>query len=166
MHFRQGRPSSDPSHEDFVPHLYLNQEPPPEIISYLESLAETKNGDGTPGSKVSKAPEPVGGTPHPVELSGKKPSILKRKRKVIPGNQSAISDSVSGEIIEGTGETKPRVGKLADQTDESEPRRVKLHVLQRSIADAVGVKSGQTVIIKRKIAVPRRSVQNENKTHE
>lgn len=50
------------------------------------------------------------------------------------------------------------------ETDESEPRRVKLHVLQRSIADAVGVKSGQTVIIKRKIAVPRRSIQEANKT--
>lgn len=42
LHFRQGRPSSDPSHEDFVPHLYLNRDTPPEIIQCLESLAEKK----------------------------------------------------------------------------------------------------------------------------
>lgn len=53
-------------------------------------------------------------------------------------------------------EGKTHIRSLA-QSDESEPRRVKLHILQRSIADAVGVKSGQTVIIKRKIAVPKRN---------
>lgn len=42
MHFRQGRPSSDPSHEDFVPHLFLNREPPPEVLQYLEEIAEMK----------------------------------------------------------------------------------------------------------------------------
>lgn len=42
-HFRQGRPSNDPSHEDFVPHLHLQ----PVIIkgvtttlTYLEKLAD------------------------------------------------------------------------------------------------------------------------------
>lgn len=88
VHFRQGRPSSDPSHEDFVPHLYLNQEPPPEIISYLESLAETKNVDGAP--KVAKPAEQAAARAE-AELSGKKPSILKRKRKVpaAAGNSGA-----------------------------------------------------------------------------
>ncbi|KHN77401.1 hypothetical protein Tcan_04933 [Toxocara canis] len=42
VHFRQGRPSSDPSHEDFVPHLFLNREPPPEVLQYLEEIAEMK----------------------------------------------------------------------------------------------------------------------------
>lgn len=92
VHFRQGRPSSDPSHEDFVPHLYLNQEPPPEIISYLESLADTKTSDTMKLPKSSPAPEQS--SPRAVELSaGKKPSILKRKRKAISNRPISISNA-------------------------------------------------------------------------
>ncbi|CEF70546.1 Zinc finger, C2CH-type domain-containing protein [Strongyloides ratti] len=38
VHFRSGRPSSDPSHEDFVPHLYINAPPLPEELDYIENL--------------------------------------------------------------------------------------------------------------------------------
>ena len=32
VHFRRGKPSGDPSQEDFAPHLYLNKEPPQEVF--------------------------------------------------------------------------------------------------------------------------------------
>ncbi|VDK61878.1 unnamed protein product [Anisakis simplex] len=52
VHFRSGRPSSDPSHEDFVPHLFLNREPPPEVLQYLEELAEMKPDPYAAGYEV------------------------------------------------------------------------------------------------------------------
>lgn len=44
IHFRQGKPSNDPSHEDFIPHLNLNREEPAEsTLQYLESLDSIKD---------------------------------------------------------------------------------------------------------------------------
>ncbi|CAI4227089.1 unnamed protein product [Auanema sp. JU1783] len=38
IHFRQGRPTNDPSHEDFIPHLFLTPEKTSsEVLSYLEN---------------------------------------------------------------------------------------------------------------------------------
>uniref|UniRef100_A0AC35GU30 THAP-type domain-containing protein n=1 Tax=Panagrolaimus sp. PS1159 TaxID=55785 RepID=A0AC35GU30_9BILA len=45
VHFRAGRPSNDPSHEDFVPHLYLSKEPPPDMVNYFNNQAADKESD-------------------------------------------------------------------------------------------------------------------------
>lgn len=48
VHFRQGRPSNDPSHEDFAPHLFLQRsisQPVAKTLTYLESLANDDDFD-------------------------------------------------------------------------------------------------------------------------
>lgn len=48
VHFRQGRPSNDPSHEDFAPHLFLQRsisQPVAKTLTYLESLANDDDLD-------------------------------------------------------------------------------------------------------------------------
>ncbi|GMR62557.1 hypothetical protein PMAYCL1PPCAC_32752, partial [Pristionchus mayeri] len=100
VHFRQGRPSSDVTHEDFVPHLYLTSEPPAEVrapysssvkvLNYLEDLADTKAVPEQPPKVVVKN-EAVQGeykahvnpmNPNKIEVSKvSRPSILRRKRK-------------------------------------------------------------------------------------
>lgn len=118
MHFRQGRPSSDPSHEDFVPHLYLNREPPEEILNYLESLDDSRNArTSVAGSSSTSSDVAVGqasGKNKPTNSrdafeSGRptknvrapKPSILQRKRKQrFDDNQRTQNPSVQEEVVE------------------------------------------------------------------
>uniref|UniRef100_A0A0N4ZJ92 THAP-type domain-containing protein n=1 Tax=Parastrongyloides trichosuri TaxID=131310 RepID=A0A0N4ZJ92_PARTI len=52
VHFRSGRPSSDPSHEDFVPHLYVDAPPLPEELDHIENLH--KNNGKNNSSLVPK----------------------------------------------------------------------------------------------------------------
>ncbi|GMT08720.1 hypothetical protein PFISCL1PPCAC_17 [Pristionchus fissidentatus] len=90
VHFRSGRPSNDPSHEDFSPHLYLTSEPPAEVLSYLEGLAEAKSVASTPvtmGDSSSRTEYKAHVNPtHPNRIEVNKisrPSILQRKRKIL-----------------------------------------------------------------------------------
>ncbi|KAF8385186.1 hypothetical protein PRIPAC_74328 [Pristionchus pacificus] len=111
VHFRQGRPSNDMSHEDYTPHLYLTSEPPVEtycgdlrvtkVLNYLENLAETKSVTGErPGGAKH---EPVHGeykaavnsmNPNRIEVSKvSRPSILQRKRKLpVPEEKPPVEE--------------------------------------------------------------------------
>lgn len=65
-----------------MPHLYLNREPPEEILSYLESL--TDDSAATSGLSISSASASSRAIKQEVVqdmLKPAKPSILQRKRK-------------------------------------------------------------------------------------
>uniref|UniRef100_A0A0M3I3S3 THAP-type domain-containing protein n=1 Tax=Ascaris lumbricoides TaxID=6252 RepID=A0A0M3I3S3_ASCLU len=133
VHFRQGRPSSDPSHEDFVPHLFLNREPPPEVLQYLEEIAEMK-------------PDPYAADYEcRWECFQEKPLgvATTSMQQEMPSNTNAARNVVTVALPE-TGQVK----------------RVKLQMLQKPIVEAAGLKPGQTVIIKRRIPVLRTTLQS------
>ncbi|KAI6213309.1 hypothetical protein M3Y94_00135400 [Aphelenchoides besseyi] len=168
VHFRQGRPSSDASHEDFVPHLYLNNEPPPEVLDYLESLADAKperNAASTDSPTTTKQPkvEFPYNPPHPHVIKtsttrSTKPSILKRKRRakespeIETTNESpevaAVVDEPST-TVEPTPPPPSAPTRSAATNFEDEQRPIKLTLIRRQIVDAAGLKPGQTVIIRR-----------------
>ncbi|KAI1720670.1 hypothetical protein DdX_04913 [Ditylenchus destructor] len=140
IHFRGGRPSSDPSHEDFVPHLYLNREPPEEILSYLESL--TDDSAATSGLSISSASASSRAIKQEVVqdmLKPAKPSILQRKRK---------------QKVDEIEENPRLLQKHWDPINDC-PSNTKVHILHKSIAEAVGAKHGQMVIIKRLLPAKR-----------
>lgn len=170
VHFRSGRPSSDPSHEDFVPHLFLNREAPPEVLQYLEALAETKADNfWEPDYKASLSMTNNSST---LELNRAcRPSILKRKRKAAEistkkeatqdsGASASTSESQSGPsgLVLDSGSSNG-AGAAVNVPPVGTVKRVKLQMLQRPLAEAVGVKPGQTVIIKRRVPVFRNTLQ-------
>uniref|UniRef100_A0A914XAD0 THAP-type domain-containing protein n=1 Tax=Plectus sambesii TaxID=2011161 RepID=A0A914XAD0_9BILA len=141
VHFRQGRPSNDPSHEDYAPHLYLNKEPPAEVLAYLETLADSKV------EKSTEEPEYRGSvnliTPGTMELNkAPRPTILQRKRKQPPAVTTITLPTAISPTNNGNG------------NGDQQPRRMKLQILQKPLAEAVGVRAGQTVIIKRRVVRP------------
>uniref|UniRef100_A0A1I7ZUM7 THAP-type domain-containing protein n=1 Tax=Steinernema glaseri TaxID=37863 RepID=A0A1I7ZUM7_9BILA len=174
VHFRSGRPSSDPSHEDFVPHLYLNNEPPPEVLRYLESLAETKLERAaayeTPhpqqsrsldapldeSAVYSEAPD-VMQTRAPGHTKTR-PSILQRRRKA-PSSQESSSLPIASkkEELLSPPPTPLVISDMkvvtADEVHGGSPRpmkRIKLQILEKPLIEAAGVRPGQTVIIKKR----------------
>uniref|UniRef100_A0AC34QEQ4 THAP-type domain-containing protein n=1 Tax=Panagrolaimus sp. JU765 TaxID=591449 RepID=A0AC34QEQ4_9BILA len=101
VHFRSGRPTNDPSHEDFAPHLYLNSEPPADVMQFLENTADKDGdnakilaadasvemiGDVSPAEKTTKATQGERLLPllPPKKHVGSRPAIMQRKRKVAP----------------------------------------------------------------------------------
>lgn len=163
VHFRSGRPSSDPSHEDFVPHLYLNNEPPPEVLDYLESLADAKpekipvpaDYAKVPTSTVQSSAQQIKNAKAEAANRNPKPSILKRKRPKTEqtADQSAQQEQIEPQVVdEDEFQINNSVHIAEDQEfDQHEERPVKLTLVQSQIADAVGLKPGQTVIIRRRI---------------
>lgn len=153
---------ADASHEDFVPHLYLNNEPPPEVLDYLESLADAKpertspRTPSTPTASNSKLPvvyAPPGTHSHSMIKSAvtrsSKPSILKRKRRPGDAKRPESPKETSPEQLDAQqAEVSPPPLVRAPPFEE-DSRPVKLTLIQRQIADAVGLKPGQTVIIRR-----------------
>ncbi|KAK0412043.1 hypothetical protein QR680_006002 [Steinernema hermaphroditum] len=182
VHFRSGRPSSDPSHEDFVPHLYLNNEPPPEVLRYLESLAETKLEraaayetphpqqpralDASPEeSAVYTEPDVIPARPSVPQKT--RPSILQRRRK-LPSSQESIAPLLRQESKKEEMISPPPTPIVisdmkvvtADDVEGDSPKplkRIKLQILEKPLVEAAGVRPGQTVIIKKRFvkkAVP------------
>uniref|UniRef100_A0A914ZLX7 Ubiquitin-like domain-containing protein n=2 Tax=Parascaris univalens TaxID=6257 RepID=A0A914ZLX7_PARUN len=170
VHFRQGRPSSDPSHEDFVPHLFLNREPPPEVLQYLEEIAEMK-------------PDPYAIGYEELMRSSRlqhgrtcKPLILKRKRKLTTTCAPATSAQLTAKHVSeekplGVATTSMRQEESSNTNatrnvltvtlpETGQVKRVKLQMLQKPIVEAAGLKPGQTVIIKRRIPVIRTTLQS------
>ena len=164
-----------------MPHLYLNNEPPPEVLDYLESLADARpersapttitintvpssgGGGGAESGAVSKgggkavAPRKVS----PVRSS--KPSILKRKRP--PKQEPADDENAPEPLDEMEGaeaddvalaqaheeDTSPRVKRRAEVGGCEEELNVKLTLIHREIAETIGLKPGQTVLIRRRV---------------
>uniref|UniRef100_A0A914HZY9 THAP-type domain-containing protein n=1 Tax=Globodera rostochiensis TaxID=31243 RepID=A0A914HZY9_GLORO len=108
IHFRLGRPNSDPSHEDFVPHLHLNNDTP-EYLDFLESLDECKMSTDT---KSRKRPT--------------KPSILKKKRA--RQQPQGIEERVQSQLASVAPKLLP---------------------IPNSVAESVGLRQGQAVLIRR-----------------
>uniref|UniRef100_A0A1I8ETG5 THAP-type domain-containing protein n=1 Tax=Wuchereria bancrofti TaxID=6293 RepID=A0A1I8ETG5_WUCBA len=172
IHFRQGRPSNDPSHEDFAPHLFLQRlttQPVAKTLTYLESLANDDDFDEMPS--VSR-PERI------ERLHACKPSILRKRRKVVsPSDEPKKIDQGATENPQDCSSEKT----LLSETQEVEKKslkddmpnivmftnpvtgmkkRMKLQHLPRPFVEAVGIKPGQTVIIKRRIRVAK-SARNQ-----
>ncbi|KAH7700948.1 hypothetical protein AAVH_31926, partial [Aphelenchoides avenae] len=135
VHFRSGRPSSDPSHEDFVPHLYLNKEPPPEVLDYLESLADPKTsgekGDSGEGSKQKRNSSPsMGSSLADSKRGATKPSILQRKRKM--KSEAPDDDENGSTVMNENGELVERSGIV--------------YPIPAAIVESANLKPGQIVI--------------------
>uniref|UniRef100_A0A0R3S6P3 THAP-type domain-containing protein n=1 Tax=Elaeophora elaphi TaxID=1147741 RepID=A0A0R3S6P3_9BILA len=171
VHFRQGRPSNDPSHEDFAPHLFLQRsisQPVAKTLTYLESLANDDDFDGTPSVSRPERSE---------RLHACKPSILRKRRKVasssdepkktdqgtIESPQDCSEKILLSEIQEM--EKRPSKDDMPNVVMLTNPvtgmkKRMKLQHLPRPFVEAVGIKPGQTVIIKRRIRVAK-STRNQ-----
>ncbi|VDM93605.1 unnamed protein product, partial [Onchocerca ochengi] len=199
VHFRQGRPSNDPSHEDFAPHLFLQRsisQPVAKTLTYLESLANDDDFDEM--ARISNLfcfnsfgmiyvgyrkkhviDSPSVSRPEPSErLHACKPSILRKRRKVVSfsdetkkTNQGTIEnpqDSSSEKILlSETQEMEKRTSKddmpnivMFTNPVTGMKKRMKLQHLPRAFVEAVGIKPGQTVIIKRRIRVAK-STRNQ-----
>ncbi|KAL3986400.1 THAP domain family protein [Acanthocheilonema viteae] len=172
VHFRQGRPSNDPSHEDFAPHLFLQRsisQPTAKTLTYLESLANDDDFDEMPSVSRPERSE---------RLHACKPSILRKRRKLVSSSsepkktdQNTIGNaqncSSEKNLLTEIQEVEKRTSK--DDTPNvvmfTNPmtgmkKRMKLQHLPRSFVEAVGIKPGQTVIIKRRIRVAK-SARNQ-----
>ncbi|EFO14868.1 hypothetical protein LOAG_13647 [Loa loa] len=172
VHFRQGRPSSDPSHEDFAPHLFLQRsmsQPVTKTLTYLESLANDDEIDEMPSVSRPERSE---------RLHVCKPSILRKRRKITSSSdeskktyqstaenpQDCVSEkTLSSETQEV--EKRPSKDDMPNIVMFTNPltgmkKRMKLQHLPRPFVEAVGIKPGQTVIIKRRIRVAK-SARNE-----
>uniref|UniRef100_A0A915D7B4 THAP-type domain-containing protein n=1 Tax=Ditylenchus dipsaci TaxID=166011 RepID=A0A915D7B4_9BILA len=152
LHFRQGRPSSDPSHEDFVPHLYLNREPPEEILNYLESLTDDSNSESNACMSASSNQTTTMSKPSnadSAQMKPAKPSILQRKRK---------------QKLDELEENPQLIQKQFNPSAEAAANPSKIHILHKSIAEAVGAKHGQAVVIKRMVAVKKKQTANPEET--
>ncbi|CAD5224314.1 unnamed protein product [Bursaphelenchus okinawaensis] len=198
VHFRQGRPSSDPSHEDFVPHLYLNNEPPAEVLDYLESLADTNTKLEKIATLNVNTKSPFLNVENSHSSSGlmklgprtTKPSILKRKRR--PKSETFAEDedvevNVTTDVITETIVTEdtpeqsfndqPPTLDNPEPTHESEAptapsvrtqptiearNGLKFTAIQQNIVDTVGIKPGQTVIIRRRVKKPKQLLIEQN----
>ncbi|TKR87468.1 hypothetical protein L596_011861 [Steinernema carpocapsae] len=173
VHFRSGRPSSDPSHEDFVPHLYLNNEPPPEVLRYLESLAETKleraAAYDTPHPQQSRAldvsPDDQSTYPEIQEVmhsrvpatTKTRPSILQRRRKAPTSQEpSAPPPGAVSKKEEHLAPTPMPVvisdmKVVANTEDGPKPmKRYKLQLVEKPLIEAAGMRPGQTIVVKKR----------------
>uniref|UniRef100_A0A915Q849 Uncharacterized protein n=1 Tax=Setaria digitata TaxID=48799 RepID=A0A915Q849_9BILA len=172
VHFRQGRPSNDPSHEDFAPHLFLQRsvsQPVAKTLTYLESLANDDDLDEMPSvSKLERSER----------LHACKPSILRKRRKIISSldetkkvDQSTVENSQDDSSEKTMQSEVPEVDKRTLKDDipnivmftnpmTGMKKRMKLQHLPRPFVEAVGIKPGQTVIIKRRIRVAK-SARNQ-----
>ena len=129
VHFRSGRPSNDPSHEDFVPHLYLSEEPPPEVMTYLDQTAD-KDSDCAKILAADASVELIGTEPKvdndnidekddkllpllPRKNRNSRPAIMQRKRKII---KDEIEDENFGTAP--TTEAPPKLKKIEPAIDE------------------------------------------------
>lgn len=175
IHFRSGRPSSDPSHEDFVPHLYLNREAPPEMIHYLDRLVDNKIDDYMESDyKASLSMTSV--SPVLEYNRACRPKILKRKYRnsgTSGPSKPEIKQDVSEEPTQSVSTSQPApltapttsngvIGRpmmVNLSSSSGQVKRVKLQLLQRPIAEAAGIKPGQTVIIKRRVPVLKSTLQ-------
>ncbi|VDK79234.1 unnamed protein product [Litomosoides sigmodontis] len=168
VHFRQGRPSNDPSHEDFAPHLFLQRsisQPVAKTLTYLESLANDDDFDEIPSVSRLERSE---------RLRSCKPSILRKRRKVSSSDEPKKADQGTT----GNSQDCPSEKTLLSEIQEIEKRpskddmpnvvmftnpltgmkrRMKLQHLPRPFVEAVGIKPGQTVIVKRRIRVAKSS---------
>lgn len=117
VHFRRGRPSFDASHEDFAPHLYLNEEPPQEVVDYLNKLSEPTNESPTPLPTLGG-----GGERKQAGVTGAgRPSILQRKRVAAVGGTSAASTEPTSEATptKAPHPTQTKPGQHGVTTSES-----------------------------------------------
>ncbi|CAG9532896.1 unnamed protein product [Cercopithifilaria johnstoni] len=163
IHFRQGRPSNDPSHEDFAPHLFLQRsisQPVAKTLTYLESLANDDDFDEMPSISRPERSE---------RLHACKPSILRKRRKLalssgeskgtIKNPQNYSSEKTLLPEIQEV-EKRPSKDDIPNIVMFTNPvtgtkKRMKLQHLPRPFVEAVGIKPGQTVIIKRRIRVAK-----------
>ncbi|GMS78301.1 hypothetical protein PENTCL1PPCAC_476, partial [Pristionchus entomophagus] len=178
VHFRQGRPSNDPSHEDFCPHLYLTSEPPEEVLSYLENLAESKaSSSGGIEHHVTVKNEAVTSeykahvnpmNPSKIEVSKvSRPSILQRKRKIDPPRpapaepteevaepQEEEGEYAASAIPDMFAASHPDHRMAQDMHQREYPegqRKVRLQPVSSDFIGQLGIRAGQTIVIKRKI---------------
>ncbi|KAM3716386.1 C-terminal-binding protein [Dirofilaria immitis] len=172
IHFRQGRPSNDPSHEDFAPHLFLHRsisQPVAKTLTYLESLANDDDLDEMPSISRPERSE---------RLHACKPSILRKRRKVT--SISSEAKKTDQDTVENSQDSSSEKTLLPEaQEVEKRPskddmpnivmftnpvtgmkKRMKLQHLPRPFIEAVGIKPGQTVIIKRRIRMAK-SARNQ-----
>ncbi|VDM97533.1 unnamed protein product [Thelazia callipaeda] len=160
VHFRQGRPSNDPSHEDFAPHLYIQRsitQPVSKTLTYLESFANEDELDEVPSVSRSSG-----------RTYACKPSILRKKRrtrspddpKKIDQESTKNQQGPSSDKVDQVIEQKASKEDLTNVVVISNPitgakKRMRLLHIPRPFAEAVGIKPGQSVIFKRRLSVAK-----------
>uniref|UniRef100_A0A7E4WBR6 THAP-type domain-containing protein n=1 Tax=Panagrellus redivivus TaxID=6233 RepID=A0A7E4WBR6_PANRE len=183
VHFRSGRPSNDASHEDFAPHLYLDSEPPKEVMHYLDILADKDYQY----SKVLAADASVelqeSLNKRLIDLCGAddvkcvdkkniKPAILQRHRKgikeelVSPDENESCDGSVpavpKAEVFEYPETSSSSVSSQSSIQPKQEGLK-KLRIgnrtrraipLDRLFVESTGIQAGQTVTIKCRRSYP------------
>lgn len=134
-----------------MPHLYLNNEPPAEVLDYLESLADTKL------EKVSSlANKPFLSLDNPEKPSAKplsrtqKPSILKRRR--VPKEELSENEDVEVNVSTDGPATMPAPPRAQYRRQAALPQRSPgVYAISSDIASALNMKQGQMVIIRRRV---------------
>ncbi|CAJ0954664.1 unnamed protein product, partial [Mesorhabditis belari] len=168
VHFRSGKPSSDPSHEDFAPHRYLDKEPPKEVIEYLERLVENnENGQFAANSQPKfKASVSVTNPSHVEFNKVSRPSILQRRKRT-------IGDREAEDLHEGSDD--PETNEDAEQETsrklpytieevEDEPgtvKKMRLYPLQKEWVKQTGAVEGMKVVFRLKRTEPRSSPRKQ-----
>uniref|UniRef100_A0AC35TUY0 THAP-type domain-containing protein n=1 Tax=Rhabditophanes sp. KR3021 TaxID=114890 RepID=A0AC35TUY0_9BILA len=177
VHFRSGRPSSDPSHEDFVPHLYIDQPPLPGEYEYIESLV-TQKPSVIAQKKVEDEKEAKKLKALEMEASSSKgPSILRKPRPQTVQNvkeegNSTREDSddpfnddinvedpsehpvASNGITNENNSSSREMGKM-ESNDQlpgtSNPRRIKVQLVPPHVVKAANLTPGVSVILRKYI---------------
>ncbi|CAJ0561557.1 unnamed protein product, partial [Mesorhabditis spiculigera] len=149
VHFRSGKPSSDPSHEDFAPHLYLNKEAPPEFIHYLEKLAEVSDPALQKKPVQYKASVSVN-DPKKLEYNKvTRPSIL-QKRKIQHEEPSSAAPQI--DVDENGGEEEDQQPEaalpyhIAPVNIDGEARPMRLYPMQKDWLKQTGAVPGMKII--------------------
>jgi hypothetical protein len=134
-----------------------------EVLDYLESLADSKPekipvpteySAKVPANTVSKVQQNKNAKSDSANRNPK-PSILKRKRPKIEHTNAdrEAQEQIDPQIVEDDEFQSNNTANVSDHEFEhqDDQRPVKLTLVQNQIADAVGLKPGQTVIIRRRI---------------